>query len=149
METGNDDSAVLTERTIAATPAEVFAAFEEPERLALWWGPTGFTNTFEAFEFVPGGRWKFAMHGPNGANFPNECVFREIEPAARIVLDHVVKPLYTLTVSLTERDGQTHLTWLQDFGSQQANDKMRPLSATANEQVLDRLETVLGGGKPS
>jgi uncharacterized protein YndB with AHSA1/START domain len=45
---------------------------------AQWWGPEGFANTFAQFEFKPGGRWVFVMHGPNGANYPNESVFREI-----------------------------------------------------------------------
>ena len=30
---------------------DVFAAFSEANRLAAWWGPDGFTNTFEQFEF--------------------------------------------------------------------------------------------------
>ena len=41
---------------IPARPEVVFAAFEE-ERLARWWGPDGFTNTFHEFSFTPGGRW--------------------------------------------------------------------------------------------
>jgi len=28
-------------------------------------------DTFGQFEFKPGGRWIFVMHGPNGANCPN------------------------------------------------------------------------------
>jgi uncharacterized protein YndB with AHSA1/START domain len=35
-------------------------------------GPKDFTHTFEQFEFKPGGRWVLVMHGPNGANYPNE-----------------------------------------------------------------------------
>jgi uncharacterized protein YndB with AHSA1/START domain len=69
---------------LSAPPRDVFAAFEQPDRLARWWGPKDFTNTFERFEFTPGGRWVFAMHGPNGASYPNESVFREIEPDSRI-----------------------------------------------------------------
>src|SRR5262245_13592747 len=29
----------------------IFEAFARPEVLARWWGPNGFTNTFEVFEF--------------------------------------------------------------------------------------------------
>jgi uncharacterized protein YndB with AHSA1/START domain len=32
-------------RKIAAPPSSVFAAFEDSSRLAVWWGPAGFTNT--------------------------------------------------------------------------------------------------------
>jgi hypothetical protein len=38
----------------------VFAAFERPEQFARWW-PEGFRNTFERFEFAPGGRWVFTL----------------------------------------------------------------------------------------
>jgi uncharacterized protein YndB with AHSA1/START domain len=42
--------------------------------LSRWWGPAGFTNTFEVCEFKKGGRWSFVMHGPDGRNYPNESV---------------------------------------------------------------------------
>lgn len=140
----NDTSAAVgTERLLPASPREVFAAFERPDRLARWWGPRDFTNTFERFEFRPEGRWVFLMHGPNGASYPNESVFREILPDARIVIEHVVKPWYRLTVTLTARGDRTHLAWVQEFESPEVAARMRPLSGTANEQVLDRLEALL------
>ncbi len=39
-----------TSRFFSAPPDVVFAALSSPERLAPW-GPEGFTNTFETFEF--------------------------------------------------------------------------------------------------
>src|SRR5688500_5483449 len=144
MPEANDaNAAVSTERLISATPRAVFAAFEQPERLARWWGPSGFTNTFERFEFRPGGRWVFVMHGPNGASYPNESVFREIEPDARIVIEHVVKPWYRLTVTLAPENGRTRLAWVQEFESPEVAAKMRRISEPANEQNLDRLQSLL------
>src|ERR687894_2049835 len=142
-QSNNPTAAVSTERLLPESPRTVFAAFEQPDQLAQWWGPTDFTNTFEQFEFKPGGRWVFVMHGPNGANYPNESVFREIQPDTRIVIEHVVKPWYKLTVTLTPRGDQTHLAWVQEFESPEVAAKMRPLSGTANEQVLGRLQAVL------
>lgn len=86
------NAAVSTERVFPASPREIliFAAFVQPDRLARWWGPDGFTNPFEQLEFEPGGRWVFVMRGPNGANYPNESVFREIQPDTRIVIEHLV-----------------------------------------------------------
>lgn len=142
-QTHNPNAAVSTERVLSAGPREVFAAFELPDRLALWWGPKGFTNTFQQFEFRPGGRWVFVMHGPNGVNYPNECVFLEIEPDTRLVIEHVVKPWYRLTLTLTARGDQTHLAWVQEFESPGSAARLRRLSGTANEEVLDRLQTLL------
>jgi uncharacterized protein YndB with AHSA1/START domain len=137
------DTAVRTGRLLPATPRAVFTAFEEPDRLARWWGPSGFTNTFDRFEFRPGGRWIFTMHGPNGASYANESVFREIQPDARIVIEHVVEPWFRLTVTLTPRGDGTHLAWVQEFESPELAAKMRRLSETANEQNLDRLQALL------
>jgi uncharacterized protein YndB with AHSA1/START domain len=146
MTGANDpDAAVRTERVLAADPRTVFAAFEQPDLLARWWGPSGFTNTFERFEFEPGGRWVFVMHGPNGASYPNESVFREILPDTRVVIEHVVKPWYRLTVELTPRGHETHLAWTQEFESPEAAAKMRRITDTANEQNLDRLQSLLAG----
>ena len=64
-------SAFTAAREIPATPEEIFAAFSDPVRLARWWGPAGFTNTFTICEFKPGGQWSFTMHGPDGTNYPN------------------------------------------------------------------------------
>jgi uncharacterized protein YndB with AHSA1/START domain len=149
MSQATDPSAALsTERLLPASPRMVFAAFEQPEHLARWWGPSGFTNTFERFEFEPGGRWVFVMHGPNGADYPNECVFREIEPDTRIVIEHVVKPWFTLTVTLAPQDGRTHLTWVQEFESAEIAEQLRPICDPANEQNLDRLQALLASESP-
>jgi uncharacterized protein YndB with AHSA1/START domain len=123
----------------------VFAAFEQPDQLARWWGPKDFTNTFERFEFTTGGRWVFVMHGPNGTDYPNENVFREIRPDTRIVIEHVAKPWYRLTVTLAARGDKTHLAWVQEFDSPEFAAKMRPICEPANEQNLDRLESLLAG----
>lgn len=142
-------SVFSTVRSVPAPPAEVFAAFEDPERLARWWGPSGFTNTFERCEFVPGGRWSFVMHGPNGANFVNESVFEEIEPARRVVIRHLSKPRYRLTVTLdAAATGGTLVSWSQAFDDADVARRVEAIVVPANEQNLDRLTAeVLGAGK--
>jgi uncharacterized protein YndB with AHSA1/START domain len=148
-EANNPSAVVTTEREFPFPPREVFAAFAQADVLAAWWGPAGFTNTFERFEFTPGGRWVFVMHGPNGANYHNESVFREIRADSRIVIEHVVTPWFRLTVTLTARGGHTHLAWEQEFESPEVAAKFRPLSTTANEQNLDRLQAVLARSTPT
>ena len=89
-----------TSREIPAPPHQVFAAISEPQRLARWWGPAGFTNTFAICEFRVGGRWSFVMHGPDGARYPNESEFAEIEAPGKIVVQHVSEPRFRLTIML-------------------------------------------------
>ena len=146
MSQANNPSAVIyNERVLTSSPRKILAAFENAECLAQWWGPSGFTNTFEQFEFKPGGRWVFVMHGPNGANYPNESVFREIQPDTKIVIEHVVTPWFTLTVTLAPRGDKTHLAWEQKFESAEVAAKLRPICDPANEQNLDRLQALLAG----
>jgi len=144
MSPASDSGSVLSTARVIPFPApEVFSAFENAGRLARWWGPDGFTNTFEHFEFRPGGKWVFTMHAPNGTDYANECQFREIDPGKRIVIEHVVKPWYRLTVTLTPQGNHTQLAWDQEFESREMADRMRALAATANEQNLDRLHSLL------
>lgn len=139
-------AALGTERVFSASPRRIFAAFEQADQLARWWGPKDFTNTFTQFEFTPGGRWVFVMHGPNGADYSNECVFREIQPDTRIVIEHVVKPWFRLTVTLAPRGDQTRLEWVQEFESAAMAASLRSICEPSNEQNLDRLEALLADG---
>lgn len=146
-EKSEQSSAVISnERVIAATPERIFEAFEQPDQLARWWGPKDFTNTFEQFEFKTGGQWKFVMHGPNGVDYANENIFREIQPYSRIVIEHVLDPLFTLTITLTPRGDKTHLAWDQEFENPEVAAKVRQICDPANEQNLDRMEAVLAEG---
>jgi len=128
-----------TKREIPAGPAAVFAAFQDPERLARWWGPNGFTNSFEAFEFQPGGRWVFTMHGPDGKTYANESRFETIAPDARIVVRHVSPPLFRLTVTLQEQPAGTLVLWEQAFDDDAVANAIRHIVEPSNEQNLDRL----------
>ncbi len=128
-----------TSREIAASAEKVFAAFTDGERLARWWGPAGFTNTFHTFEFEADGRWIYTMHGPDGKDYPNESSFREVSPSERIVIDHVSLPKYELIISFDENDGKTTVSWKQTFENETFATKMNDFLATANEQNLDKL----------
>ncbi len=145
-------SAFQSSREIPATPQQIFAAISDPARLARWWGPAGFTNTFDVCEFKPGGKWSFTMHGPDGANYPNESVFVEIDPPRRVVIRHTCEPLFTLTITLAPSTAGTTLTWLQEFENADFARRMEHILRPANEQNLDRLTVEVlhrsGGGAP-
>jgi uncharacterized protein YndB with AHSA1/START domain len=123
----------------------VFEAFANAKQLATWWGPSGFTNTFELFEFREGARWKFVMHGPDGSNHPNESVFLELQPPSRIVIQHVSQPHFVLTVTLAVHSAGTEVTWHQAFEDAGFAARIRHIVEPANEQNLDRLTALLGG----
>lgn len=128
-----------TSREIAAPVEQVFAAFSDPERLARWWGPAGFTNTFNSCEFRQGGRWSYVMQGPNGGQYRNESVFAEIESPTRIVIEHVSPPKYRLTIVLASTKTGTVVSWSQAFEDADVARRIEHIVVPANEQNLDRL----------
>lgn len=135
-----------THRVLAYAPRLVFEAFARPDLLAHWWGPNGFTNNFEVFEFKPGGRWKFVMHGPDGSNHPNENVFLKLHAPSKVVIQHVSLPRFVLTVTLEAHGAGTAITWNQEFEDREVAARVRHIVERANEQNLDRLLSVLAGG---
>jgi uncharacterized protein YndB with AHSA1/START domain len=141
------DATFRSHRVLPQPPGQVFEAFARPEVLARWWGPDGFTNTFEIFEFKPGGVWKFVMHGPNGADYPNESVFLKIEAPSTLVIQHVVAPHFTLTITLAPHNGGTIITWVQQFDDSSVAASIRHIVEPANEQNLDRLQALLAEEK--
>ena len=132
-------TAFNTSREIPAPVEQVFAAFSHPERLARWWGPAGFTNTFRVCEFKHGGRWSYIMHGPDGRTYPNDSVFAEIESSKQIVIQHVSEPTYRLTIALASSAAGTRVSWSQAFESSTIASRIAHVVVPANEQNLDRL----------
>lgn len=132
----------ITNTRVFAAPREVlFDLFADPEQLEHWWGPEGFTNTFEQFDFEPGGAWRFTMHGPDGTDYPNAKDFVEIVRPERIVLDHIQQQGHLFRLTMTyqaEGEGNTRLTWQMDFTTAN-DDELRAFITTANEQNFDRL----------
>lgn len=125
---------------IPATPEQVFAAISTPERLARWWGPAGFTNTVSVCKFKTGGRWSLVMHGPDGANYPNENVFGEIVPNQKVVVEHPMQPVFRLTIELAPSKTGTLVSWAQAFESSEVARQIEHIVVPANDENLQRLK---------
>jgi len=134
---------IVTTRVFDAPRELMFRAWTEPEHLAKWWGPKGFTNTFQEFDLRPGGTWRFVMHGPNGVEYPNEIVFLEIAGPERLVLDHVSLPRFRLTVSFDDLGGKTKVTFRQLFDSPETYGRIKSLALRGNEENFDKLTSEL------
>jgi len=105
-------------RTFDAPRELVFKAWTEPERLARWWGPRGFTAPVCEVDARPGGAIRIHMRGPDGAVYPMTGVFHEIAEPERLVYTSVAledeeggPQLEVLTtVTFAEQNGATTLT---------------------------------------
>jgi len=113
------DRAMFYERTFDAPRDVVWKAWTEPT-IAAWFGPAGFRTTIHEMDVRPGGKWLFTMHGPDGTDYPNRVVYLEVDPPRKLVYDQgnpneINSHLVTLT--LTERDGRTDMTFRMVFAS--------------------------------
>jgi uncharacterized protein YndB with AHSA1/START domain len=52
---------ITLERTVRATPQEVWELWTTPEGIASWWAPDGFTVTVQKLELVVGGDLWYTM----------------------------------------------------------------------------------------
>lgn len=139
---------IITTREFDAARDRVFEAWTNPDQLAKWWGPNGFTNTFHEFDMRPGGAWRFVMHGPDGKDYSNHSQFVEIAPLERIVFDHLSGHQFRVTASFEELDGGgTRVTFSQRFKIAAEFEEAKPYCVPGNEQNMDRLGEILAATK--
>jgi uncharacterized protein YndB with AHSA1/START domain len=140
----NTECEIVTVRTVNFSAEQVFNAWSDPEHLKNWWGPNGFTNTFQDFEFRPGGKWKFVMHGPEQGHYNNECEFIRIEKPFLIHWKRHSKPLFQVLVTFEEiSSGKTKVVFRMIFDSMEECNKIKWVAVDKNEENFDRLEVEL------
>ncbi len=134
---------IVTTRVLHAPRDEVYGAFADPERLARWWGPRGFTNRFQEFDLRAGGAWRLSMRGPDGSEYAMTKRFEEVVPGERVVLRHVQEGHgFTMQMAFADEGGGTRLTWRMAFDA--LEEEVRRIVTGANEENLDRLQAELG-----
>ncbi len=67
----------------AATPSDREIVFTR-----VFDAPRELVTTTEVMEVRPGGMWVHTMHGPDGKNYPNKNVYREVVMPERLVCSH-------------------------------------------------------------
>ncbi|MGH2984277.1 MAG: SRPBCC family protein [Solirubrobacterales bacterium] len=84
MNSQSDELRLNLSATLDAPPPVVFTACTEPDELAKWWGPAGFTSPSVELDVRPGGRYRIAMQPPDGELFHLSGEFREVDPPTRL-----------------------------------------------------------------
>lgn len=78
---------VVVTRVFDAPVEQVWQAWSEPERVMLWWGPTGFTSPSAVMDFREGGISLVCMRAPaefGGQDMYNSWTYHQIEPHQQI-----------------------------------------------------------------
>jgi uncharacterized protein YndB with AHSA1/START domain len=89
MTTHSGELTLEVKRVLPAAPSAVFGAFSDPEKLARWWGPEGFTVGSLEFDPRAGSSYRIEMQPPEGDPFYLTGEFREVDPPARLVFTFV------------------------------------------------------------
>jgi uncharacterized protein YndB with AHSA1/START domain len=71
-------------RVLPAAPPLVFEVFTDPDELARWWGPAGFSIPSLEFDPRVGKGYRIEMQPPEGDAFSLTGDFRVVEPPTRL-----------------------------------------------------------------
>lgn len=135
---------ILSTRILNTTVEKLFNAYSKPEILIKWWGPHGFTNRFNEFNFSENGLWDFYMIESNGKEYHNQIVFKQIIANKKIVATHVNAPVFEFEVDFIKISNlQTELQFKMSFEDENIYKALVSFVPEKNQENFDRLESVL------
>ncbi|MDF2436069.1 MAG: hypothetical protein K0Q95_445 [Bacteroidota bacterium] len=138
------ENTVITSREVKAAIEKAFRSWTDPEYLAKWWGPKGFTNTFHTHDLRPGGKWSFIMHGPDKRDYQNDCEFIKIEKPTFVAWDHLSKPVFQVQTSFEKiTNEKTKVIFRMIFQNAEECNSLRAFIEEKNEENFDKLDQVL------
>lgn len=153
MKTTNEstkDREIVITRLLNAPRELVWKVWTEPEHIATWWGPNGFTNTIHKMEVKPGGTWEYMMHGPDNTDYPNRIAYSEVIKPEKLVYAHDdgsgnEEETFHVTVTFDEQDGKTNLTMRLVFSSAAIRNKVVEEygAVEGGNQTINKLEKYL------
>jgi uncharacterized protein YndB with AHSA1/START domain len=117
--TAVDDRTLILSRSFRASPAQVYAAWTDPDALPRWWGPEGWTCETHAMDLRVGGEWRFTMRG-EGLEFLNRHRWTALVPHERIefLMDGIDgQEPKAVTVTLVPEGSGTRLTQTMRFAN--------------------------------
>jgi uncharacterized protein YndB with AHSA1/START domain len=155
VETATAQRELVITRIFDAPRQLVFKAWTEPEHLARWWGPAGFSIICFNGEVRPGGAWCRTMRSPEGIVFRKHGIYRNIAPAERLVFTYVSDdaegnpgPETLVTVTFADLDGRTRVTLRQTpFESAAARDAHEAGWTSCLGRFAEYLASVSIGGR--
>src|SRR3954462_4045273 len=137
-------------RELSGPPPVVFRACIEPDELAKWWGPHGFTTPEIDLDLRVGGGYRLGMQPPGAELFHLSGEFRVIEPPAHLVYTfrweepHPDDRETVVDLSFRDLGDGTDLVLVQ---SGFATEERHALHDAGWTDSLDRLEELMSSGR--
>jgi len=136
-------------RALPVAPARAFAAFTftDPDELAKWFGPEGFSVGSLDSDPRVGGTYRIEMQPPEGDPFYLGGEFREVDPPGRLAFTFVYEEpdpddVETLVeLSFRDRGDSTEIAFTQGRFKTEAR---RQLHRDGWTDSFDRLAQVMG-----
>jgi uncharacterized protein YndB with AHSA1/START domain len=138
-------------RIYDASVETVWDAWIDPDQVAQWWGPRGFTTTTYSKDVRPGGSWVYNMRGPDGTDYPNRANYLEVEKYTKLVYDHGASddrpPLFRVTVLFSDLKGKTKIEMSMTLPTPEAARETRLfIKKVGGYSTWDRLSEYLEKG---
>jgi uncharacterized protein YndB with AHSA1/START domain len=139
------DREIVLTRVFEAPRDLVFQAWTDSIHIVQWWGPTGFRTTIYEMDVRPGGIWRFTMHGPDGRDYKNKIIFRDIVKNERLTYTHIAEGedtnQFEVTVTFAAEGQNTKLTLHMVFPTPAERDRVvKEYGAIeGGRQTLERL----------
>ena len=148
MAAKNKSNEIRITRIYNAPVQAVWDAWTDPEQVAQWWGPRGFTLTTHSKDLRSGGSWNYTMHGPDGVDYPNTTKYLEVEKHSKLVYDHGGNddraPLFRVTVLFSEVKGKTKMDMSMTLPTPEAAEETRRfIKKAGGDSTWDRLAEYL------
>lgn len=148
MAARNKPNEIYITRIYDAPLKMVWDAWTDPKKVAMWWGPRGFTLTTHSKDLKTGGHWNYTMHGPDGTNYENKTKYLEVEKYSRLVYDHGANdhqpPLFRVTVNFSEVEGKTKMEMSMALATPEAaNETRKFIKKAGGDSTWDRLAEYL------
>ena len=152
--TPQGETTTVIERTFAAPLALVWETMTRPEHVRQWYGCGNGTVTTCDIDLRVGGRWHYVITRTDGSgedSFSGE--YLELDPPHLVVstegYDNMPGAVYTVRLTLEERDGKTYLRNELSYAAREVRDGHlaagMEIGLNASYDALERIANGLAG----
>ncbi len=133
--TKNEESKTLVvEREFAASRDRVWHAWTDQSILEQWWAPKPWKAVTKSFEFREGGKWLYAMTGPEGEKHWAVMEYVSVNP----------KDNFTAKDAFTDENGNIdeklpRMEWQTEFSESNGTTKVKITTTFSDVESLNKV----------